>query len=112
MKPWHLYITNGATKYEELEFEDRKHLIIHYNQVDDFRMYICGREFSKVCTNLPLSSEELMYMFSRIRGPRVADEHNKSCFPVWATHDGVYLDGVCIPGGEWYETQRREHVTE
>lgn len=105
-KPWHLYITNGATKTEKLEFEDRIHFILHYNQVEDFRMYICGREFNKVCTNLLLPFEELNYIFSRIRGPRVAEEHNKSCFPTWATHDGIYLDGVYIPAREWLDTHR------
>lgn len=105
-KPWHLYITNGATQAEKLEFEDRIHYVVHYNQVDDFRMYICGREFAKVCTNLELPFEDLNYMFSRIRGERVAEKYNQSCFPIWATHDGVYLEGVYIPAREWFDTKK------
>lgn len=85
-KPWHLYITNGATKCEELEFEDRKHFILHYDQVDDIRMYICGREFATFSCNVQLTFEEFWYVVSRLRYYTVPAEIRSTPFPIYAAN--------------------------
>lgn len=86
MKPWHLYVTNGLTKTEELEFDDRIHYLVHINQVDDLRMCICGHEFASFSCNVQLSFENFMYVCTRLRRFTVPAEFRVSPFPVYAAN--------------------------
>lgn len=85
-KPWHLYITNGATKVEKLEFEDRIHYLVHYNQVEDIRMCICGLQFASVSCNVQLTFDEFWYVLTRLRFYTTPAEIKASPFPIYAAN--------------------------
>lgn len=82
-KPRHLYITNGVTESETLEFEDRIHFLLHYNQVKDIRDYICGREFATFSCNVQLTFDEFIYTISRVRYYQVPAVIKATPFPIY-----------------------------
>lgn len=85
-KPWHLYITNGATDVEKLEFEDRIHLLVHYNQVEDIRTYICGHQFASFSCNVKLTYEEFLYTVSRVRYYTLPAVIKPTPFPIYVAN--------------------------
>lgn len=99
-----LYITNGGSLPDDqisrrgyIQFEDRRHYIIHYNHHDHVRLpnyfEICGHELSRVSINVEINFSQFIYVLSRLRQPyaRPLKPHEKtSCYPIFA-HVGGYI---------------------
>jgi hypothetical protein len=93
MKPKILYLTTGKKRFNQLEFEDRTHLIYSGYCGDELRMATGGCIISAACFNYIPSDMELLFVLSRVRRTPV-NIGWRTCYPlgVWlsATH------GLCF----------------